>query len=95
MNCRNHLLAICFEHILDEFPWLETIDSLLLGLWKAFHFSNKNRHILNEIQTAYCGMVLKHSVMSKQQLHVGFSMVQLVKEHEKDILSSPDHWMTS
>ena len=29
------------------------IDSLLLGLWKAFHFSTKNRYILDEIQTAY------------------------------------------
>ena len=26
---------------------------MLLGLWKAFHFSTKNRYILNEIQTAY------------------------------------------
>ena len=31
---------------------LEAIDSLLLGLWKAFHFSTNNR-ILNEIQTVY------------------------------------------
>ena len=29
------------------------IDSLLLGLWKAFHFSTKKRYILNEIQTVY------------------------------------------
>ena len=29
------------------------IDSLLLGLWKAFHFSTKNRYILNEIQIVY------------------------------------------
>ena len=53
INCRNHCLALCFKHIWDEFPWLKTINSLLLGLWKAFHFSTKNRYILNEIQTAY------------------------------------------
>ena len=29
------------------------ISSLLLDLWKAFHFSSKNRYILNEIQTGY------------------------------------------
>ena len=26
---------------------------MLLSLWKAFHFSTKNRYILNEIQTTY------------------------------------------
>ena len=31
---------------------------MLLGLWKAFHFSNKNRYILNEIQTAYSDKTL-------------------------------------
>ena len=53
INCRNHCLALCFKHIWDEFPWLKTINSLLLGLWKALHFSTKNRYILNEIQTGY------------------------------------------
>ena len=53
INCRNCHLALCFKHIRDEFPGLETIYSLLLGLWKAFHFSTSNRCILNEIQTVY------------------------------------------
>lgn len=53
INCRNHRLALCFKHIRDLFPWLETIDTLLLGLWKAFHYSSKNRYILTEIQKAY------------------------------------------
>lgn len=46
-------MALCFKHIRDEFPWLETVDSFLLGLWKAFHFSSKNRFILTELQNAY------------------------------------------
>ena len=29
------------------------IDTLLLGLWKTFHYSPKNRFILRELQTAY------------------------------------------
>ena len=29
------------------------MDSLLLGLWRIFHFSSKNRFILHDIQKAY------------------------------------------
>ena len=53
INCHNHYLALCFKHLRNAFPWLETIDMLLLGLWKAFCFSSKNRYILNEIQATY------------------------------------------
>ena len=53
INCRNHRLALCFKHLRYVFPWLETIDTLLLRPWKAFHFSSKNRYILNEIKAAY------------------------------------------
>lgn len=53
VNCRCHRLALCFKHLMDDFPWLKTIDALLLGLWKTFHFSSKNRYILREIQEAY------------------------------------------
>ena len=53
INCRNHRLALCFKHVHNDFPWLETIDSILLGLWEAFHFSSKNRFIFNKIQEVY------------------------------------------
>ena len=53
INCRCHRLALCFKHLFEEFTWLQSIDSLLLGLWKTFHFSSKNRFILHEIQKAY------------------------------------------
>ena len=53
INCRCHCLALCFKHVMDDFPWLKTIDSLFLGLWKTFHFSSKNPFILKEIQQAY------------------------------------------
>ena len=32
INCRCHRLALCFKHLMNDFPWLVTIDSLLLGL---------------------------------------------------------------
>ena len=59
INCRCHRLALCFEHLMDDFPWLKTVDSLLLGLWKTFHFSSKNHYTLKEIQLAYGMKALK------------------------------------
>ena len=53
INCRCHRLPLSFKHLMDDFPWLKTVDSLLLRLWKTFHFSSKNCYILKEIQLAY------------------------------------------
>ena len=53
VNCRCHRLALCFKHLFELFPWLESLDKLLLGLWKGFFYSGKNRHILNALQEAY------------------------------------------
>ena len=53
VNCRCHRLALCFKHLFEQFPWLESLDKLLLGLWKGFYYSGKNRHILNALQEAY------------------------------------------
>ena len=40
VNCRCHRLALCFTHLHEgEFPWLQKIDNLLLGLWNMFHYS--------------------------------------------------------
>ena len=52
-NCRCHRLVLCFKYLFDQFPWLESIDRLLLGLWKGFYYSQKNCHILKPIQEAY------------------------------------------
>ena len=53
VNCRCHRLALCFKHLFERFPWLESVDKLLLGLWKGFYYSGKNRHILKALQEAY------------------------------------------
>ena len=52
VNCRCHPLALCFKHLFSQFPWLESIDTLLLGLWKAFYYSGKH-NILRSLQEAY------------------------------------------
>ena len=46
INCRCHRLALGFV------GFMENLD-LLLGLWKTFHFSSKNRFFLHETQKAY------------------------------------------
>ena len=53
INCHCHHLALCFKHLMNDFPWLATIYSLLLGLWKTFYYSSRNCFILKELQEAY------------------------------------------
>ena len=59
VNCRCHRLALCFKHLMAQFPWLQTIDTLLLGLWKTFHYSSLNRHIFTTLQEAYGSKTLQ------------------------------------
>ena len=42
INCRCHRLALCFKHLFEEFRWLQSIDSLLLGLWKTHNYYSNN-----------------------------------------------------
>ena len=53
VNCRCHILALCFKHLIDRFSWLAKLGKLLLVLWKSFHYSALNRLILTELQRAY------------------------------------------
>ena len=48
VNCR---LVLCFRHLFELFPWLESLDKLLLG--QDLYYSGKNHHILKELQEAY------------------------------------------
>ena len=50
VNCRCHRLALFFKHLFGQFPWVETVDTLVLGLWKAFYYSGKKRNILRSLQ---------------------------------------------
>ena len=61
LNCRCHRLSLCFKHLMEQFAWISSIDSLLLGLWKVFHYIGKNRHIVKELQEAY-GMKALYTV---------------------------------
>lgn len=60
INCRNHKLALIFVHLLKMYDSLKAVDSLLISLWKLFHYSPKKTAVFKEIQhNVYCIDVLK------------------------------------
>ena len=81
VNCRCHQLAFCFKYLFGQFPWLESIDTLLLGLWKAFYYSGKNCNILRSLQEAYG---IKALNLVKAVVTRWLSHVQHVNVVEKD-----------
>ena len=38
VGCGNYKLALCFKHLLKEFPYVAEFDTALLSLWKYFHY---------------------------------------------------------
>ena len=47
------VFTLFFKHLFDQIPGPESIDRLLLGLWKGIYYSGKNWHILKSIQEAH------------------------------------------
>ena len=37
-GCGNQKVALCFEHLLHEFPSVADANAMLLALWKFFHY---------------------------------------------------------
>lgn len=50
INCRNHRLALVFVHLFKKHTNLKSIDTLLISLWKMFHYSPQKYSILRNIQ---------------------------------------------
>ena len=53
INCCNHRLALCFAHLLEEFPSLISLDTMLLSIWKLFKYSTMKKEIFNDMQCVY------------------------------------------
>ena len=53
VNCRCHRLALCFKHLFGQIHWLGSINTFLLGLWKAFYYSGKKHNILRSLQDLF------------------------------------------
>ena len=51
VNCRNHRLALCLPHLMKKI--MNDYDTVLLGLWKIFHFSPKRSSLLESFQVIY------------------------------------------
>ena len=90
VNCRCHIVALCFKHLIDQFSWLAKLEKLLLGLWKSFHYSALNGSILTEIQKAY-GMKVLHLVKAvvTRWLSHGATCKRCLERHE-EILEALD-----
>ena len=53
INCCNHWLALCFVHLLKEFPSLASLDTMLLSVWKLFKYSTIKKEVFNDIPCVY------------------------------------------
>ena len=94
INCRNHRLALCLPHLMKD-PYLGELlvdyDTLLLCLWKMFHYSPKKNSILENIQTIYGKKQLKilKAAVTRWLTHGKAS--QRVLDCFEEILATIDH----
>jgi hypothetical protein len=90
INCRNHKLALCVKHLIKDFPVLQELDSLLLGIWKLFHYSPKRYAVFQEIQETYHQKKLKFiRAAATRWLSHGHACVRLLDRYSS-ILDSLD-----
>ena len=59
IKCCNHWLALCFIHLLKEFPSLVSLDTMLLSVWKLFKYSTIKKEVFNNMQYIYELTLLK------------------------------------
>ena len=50
MNCCKHCLASCLVHLLKSYSELESLDKLLLSLWKLFEYSSVKQAVFENAQ---------------------------------------------
>ena len=59
IHCQKPWLALCFAHLIPEFPYLENFDSLLLNLYLLLKNSSVKQSIFKKVQQAYDLLSLK------------------------------------
>ena len=52
-SCCNHWLALCFVHLLKEFPSLVSFDTMLHSVWKLLKYSTIKKEVFNDMQRVY------------------------------------------
>ena len=53
INCRNRWLALCFVHLLKEFPSLVSLHTMLFSVWKPFKYSTIKKEVFNNMWHVY------------------------------------------
>ena len=53
IGCGNHKIALCFKHLLGDFPVVFSADATLLCLWKFFHYRPLAVNFLKNAAEAY------------------------------------------
>ena len=53
INCRNHRLALCLVHLLPKYDALTRFDTLLISIWKTFHFSTVKQNVFENAQVEH------------------------------------------
>lgn len=46
-------MALCVKHLMQNFPVLQDVDSILLSVWKLFHYSPQKYAIFMDVQKTY------------------------------------------
>lgn len=94
INCRNHRLALCLPHLIKDANFAELLidyDSLLLDIWKMFHFSPKKGAVLQNVQSIYGKRPLKilKAAVTRWLTHGRVS--QIILDCFKELLETLDH----
>ena len=94
INCRNHRPALCLPHLMKDVDFAELLidyDSLLLGIWKMFHFSPKKGAVLEHVQSIYGKRPLKiiKAAVTRWLTHGRAS--QRILDCFKELLETIDH----
>ena len=53
VGCNNHKLALCFKHLIPQFPSIIDTDAFLLNLWKFFKYRPIAKNFLEESASMY------------------------------------------
>ena len=53
IGCNNHKLALCFKHLIPQFPSINDTDTFLLNLWKFFKYRPLAKNYLEESASVY------------------------------------------
>ena len=82
INSCNHQLALCFVHLLKEFPSLVSLDTMFLSVWKLCKYSTIKKENFNDMQHVYELTPLK---VIKVAQHDGLCMARYVGESYHDL----------